>query len=257
MVDSLKRLQGDPLVQENLVPALRHLVLARRACPLLPRVHFLIGQLCVLVTEPGSGQIHGDRAKQVASWQPDLLYECGLMEYRAGRLDTAMESWRRSLTLGDNHLPEILRWIGPRLGEPGAAEKLLPGSPALLVRLAGHQFAPASQAGIRNALLERASVLTDEEPMPADERSHLQGAILALQGRTPDAIDRYRRATALRPQEPRWRYELALLLRQEGKFAEAHEQARLCAGMEPANKEYLSLLRTIHTRLLRDTSSLR
>lgn len=100
MTDSLGQLRQDRLVEENLAVALKHLVLARRACPLLPDVHLLIAELSVLVAEPGTDRVHLDRAKRVASWQPELLQQCSVVAYQSRRPDVGLESRRKRLALG-------------------------------------------------------------------------------------------------------------------------------------------------------------
>jgi hypothetical protein len=39
-----------------------------------------------------------------------------------------------------------------------------------------------------------------------------------------------------------WRYELALLLLQQGMADEAREQAQICAQLEPSNGDYRALV---------------
>ena len=51
-----------------------------------------------------------------------------------------------------------------------------------------------------------------------------------------------------------WRYELALLLKEQGRIDEAHEQARLAARLDRHNVEYRALLREINQ--LRSTTPL-
>ncbi|MFH1922649.1 MAG: hypothetical protein ABIP48_22525 [Planctomycetota bacterium] len=127
---------------------------------------------------------------------------------------------------------------------------MLPESPQLLIQLARERYSSDEHATLRRMLARRAESLIERMDLEEDERYHLRGSLLAVKERYPEAIAGYSRAVELRPEELRWRYELALLLKHEDKFSEAHEQAKLCAVMEPGNKEYRTLLKEIiRTRL--------
>jgi tetratricopeptide (TPR) repeat protein len=243
--DALEGLRQNQLVQETLAIALQHLVLARRAGPLLPDVHLLIAEISVLVTPPGTDQIHVDRASQVASWQPDVLYHCGLLEYQARRWDDALKSWRRSLSLNEKHLAKILRLAEPQLAAPGTVEKLFPPDPGLLIRLAANHFHAEKYTQERSSILDYAAKVISKISIPEGQRRYLGGVVFALQGRFPEAINEYSRAVELNGQETAWRYELAALLQTEGRLAEARQQARLCVAVEPNRPEYRELLQKI------------
>jgi len=251
----LERLRNEPVIRDHLRPALKHLVLARRSCPLLPRVHLMMAQLCGLAVEPAKDQIHIARSLQLAPTDPDVLFQCGLLEFQAGRIEAAYACWRKSLGLSPRRLGDVWRVAGGELSTPGVIEKLLPDSPALLVRLAREKCRAEEDADVRCLLLRRVESLIEQGDLPQDERYYLQGAVLALKEQYPQAIAYYSLAVELRAQEVRWRYELALLLRQEGMIDQAHEQARLCVRMKPNKTAYRKLLQeTNHTRLTASTA---
>jgi len=247
----LDRLRREPVVHDNLDEALKHLALARRCCPLLPEVHLIMAQLCVLAVDPADDQIHIQRAQRTAPVSPDLFYRCGLLHLNAGRRDRAYQDWRRSLTLDPVYLSDILQVVGQELDSPGMVQKLLPDSPEVLVRLAQQQYAADEYATTRRLLIERARKLLGQVDLPADERHHLQAAVLALEGMNSEAIRNYRLAVQLRPNEAAWRYELALLLTKEGLLDDAHSEAKRCARMDPRNTGYRELLKQIHEARLK------
>jgi len=108
---------------------------------------------------------------------------------------------------------------------------------------------------MRRMLVERAEGLVDRAGLAEEDRHYLRSAACALQGRYPEAVASLSRAVELCPEKAAWRYELALLLEDQGRSSEAHEQAKLCARLEPANGTYRSLLRAInHTRLTTPTN---
>ena len=135
--------------------------------------------------------------------------------------------------------------IDPRLAIPGAAEKLFPPSPTLLIRLATIHLHTERYVRERANILSYATQVIRESSIPDGQRHYLGGIVLALQGRLPEAISEYGRAVELDGQEIRWRYELAALLQAQGRLAEAREQARLCVAVEPTRPEYRELLQKI------------
>ncbi len=248
---TLQRLRNQPVIAENLVPAMKSLVRARRACPLLPQVHLAIAQLSVLVSAPADNQVHLDRAQETSPCQADVAFQCGLLAYQAGRMDTALASWRDSLTRRPSHLREILQLVNSEPDLPGNLEKLLPDSPMLLIQLAREQYLGDRYARLRSRLLERAAESTENKEYSEAERHHVKGMVFALRNRFTEAIESYSRAVELRRENARWRYELALLLQREGRLEQAHEEAKYCFRSDPANGDYRKLLEEInHTRAM-------
>ena len=251
----LKRLRDEPVIRDNLTPALKHLVLARRACPLLSEVHATMGELCAVLVDPAGDRVHIERARRLAPSNPHLLFRCGLLDLQAGRIDSASESWRKSLALSDRYLDDVLFLAGRQLSPSEMVEKVLPDSPALLIQLARERYQAEEDAEIRRLLAERAERLVEEVDLPEDQRHYLRSSASLLKGLYPKAIASLSRAVELRPEEAGWRYELAVLLEDQGRISEAHEQAKLCARMDPTNGRYRTLLKGInHTRLTTPTN---
>jgi len=69
---------------------------------------------------------------------------------------------------------------------------------------------------------------------------------LIVQGRFEEAATEGQRAVRLQPRQLPWRYELALLLKSQGRLDEAHEHARVCAMLNPSRREYRQLLEQIN-----------
>jgi tetratricopeptide (TPR) repeat protein len=67
-------------------------------------------------------------------------------------------------------------------------------------------------------------------------------SLAVLLGRPDDAIVHYGRAVHLRPENVEWRYELALLLKQQGRLDEAREQAQWCLRIDKHNPKHLELV---------------
>ena len=257
LFSDLERLRSDPLVADHLRPALRHLILARRSCPLLPLVHLRLTELCVLAGDPADDEIHLQRFRRLVPGNPGGLLRCGVLELQAGRVDLACESWRRGLTLSPRYVDGVLNLAGRELSLWHTVEKALPDSPALLIELARERYQGEEHATMRGMLIERAERLIDGVDLPEEERHHLRGSVLALKEHYPEAIEHYSRAVELRSEAVSWRYELAVALQQQGLLDEAHKQARWCARMEPHHREYRELLEQILEAQLRKVRTTR
>jgi len=244
--DAVERLRDEPAVSQCLLPAMRHLVLARRDCPLLPYTHLGIAELSGLFSVPDEDRISLERARRLAPADPRLLYEAGLADLNAGRREAACESFRRSLALGTPYLPEILEVAEERLSLLEVVERVLPDSPPLLLDLARQKKYQAEHyTAIRHRLGERALDALGQSDLSEDEKCYLRASALAIRGRYGEAIAEGERAVRMRPRQLPWRYELALLLRTQGSLEAAHEHARVCAMLNPANRDYRQLLQEI------------
>ena len=251
LASELQKLRDERLIKDHLTRALRHLILARRCCPLLPDVHLRMAELCVLVVDPAGDAIHIQRSQQLMPSFPDVLFQCGVLELQAGRPDAAYDCWRRSLGLSSRYLGNLLGLAGRQVSLWHMVEKVLPDDPALLIQLARERYQDEEHALVRTMLIDRAELLVEQADMPEDERYYLRGAVLALKACYPEAIENYLRAVELRSREVTWRYELALALQHEGLLDEAHEQAKCCARMAPRHSTYRKLLEDIHEIRLR------
>jgi tetratricopeptide (TPR) repeat protein len=248
---NLEELRSEPVVKDHLRRALKHLVLSRRSCGLLPDVHLIMAQLCVLAEDPNNDQIHIERAQRLAPADPHILFRCGILDYNAGRRELAYDCWRRSLALSPEYIEDVLDIVDEELKSPGVISKLLPDSPELLIQLARKQYRADEQADVRRLLLQRAERLVEQADLPEDEQQYLRGSLFAMKEAYPQAIEKYSRAVELRPHELVWRYELVLLLQQEGRLEEALEHARSCARATPRSKQFRMLLQQIHEARLR------
>lgn len=245
-VDQLQQLRHSETVQQSLPSALEQLVLARRACPLLPEAHIRLGEISSIAADPAADQVHLDRTKSLAPAHPDLLFRCGLLELQATRVEKACESWHACLLASDRHLGEIMAMAGRQVSLWHLVHRILPESPAKLIHLARTDRHVQAQPLLRDMLLERADQLTDDPLLPPDERFHAKGVICLMRDEYDEAISYLQRALEIRWDQDEWRYDLALALKRETRLDEAHEQARLCAQRSPDNPRYRTLLTEIH-----------
>jgi len=250
--DAIEGLRNAPAVRECLVPAIYHFVQARRHCVLLPYAHLGIAELCGLFVDPNEDRVSLERARRLAPADLQILYGAGLADLNAGRREAACESFRRTLLLSTRYLPEILEASEQRLSLLEFMERILPDSPPLLLDVARRQeYQAVRYTEIRHRLAQRALDALDGWDLPEDEKCHLRAAALCVQDRYGEAVVYGVRAVRMRPRQLPWRYEVALLLKDQGKLEEAYEHARVCAMLNPTRREYRELLEQIsHARLM-------
>lgn len=235
-------------IVRHLEAARTHLLLARRACPLLAEAHLDLGEISAALTDAGaeSEAVDLERARLVAPASPNVLYRTGLLDADAQRVERACRSWRRSLELSSVHLEDVLRTARQRLPAQQLVDEVLPPSPQLLVAVARLHAGNPDLATERELVLAKALRALEAAGLSAAETHYWRGAILSLQGSFESAADEYVQAIKLRPGEMQWRYELALIYVQRGMWDQAHEQAQWCARMAPNLPEIRALLQQIH-----------
>ncbi len=240
-------LRNEPAVRECLLPAMYHFVQARRHCPLLPYTHLGIAELCGLFVDPNEDRISLERARRLAPADPKILFESGLADLNAGRREAACESFRQCLALGNRYLSEILEVSEKRLSLWEVVERVLPDSPQLLLDFAGQQkYQAVHYTAVRHRLAQRAFDALEQSDLTEDEKCHLRASALVVQERYGEAIAQRERAVQMRPRQLPWRYELALLLKKQGSLEKAHEHVRVCAILNPSNREYRKLLEEVN-----------
>jgi O-antigen ligase/tetratricopeptide (TPR) repeat protein len=249
--DELARVRNDALVRELLRPALKELLLARAACPILAKVHLRLARLSVLVGDPAD-EIHLIRASRIEPSDGYTRTRAGRLHAQAGRPEQACRDWHEILAIDPGQLDYVLPWAFELLPNELIVEQMLPPDPRLMIELVVTRFQEPEHEELRNAVLDRAGRTVEQVELPDDEKAYLRGRVLSLQGRPADAIVHYLRAVELRLLETSWRYELALLLEEEGSLEKAEEHATLCVRLDPKNTAYSELLkRIIRSKLTR------
>jgi tetratricopeptide (TPR) repeat protein len=251
----LQKLRQEPVVLETLQPALSHFLLARRYCPLIPEPHVGLGELYGLVADPAEDGLHLERARRLQPTAPKVLYQCGLLDFQAGRLDAAYASWKTCLTLSEAFLGPVVESTAGRLDDVETVRRLLPESPRLLIHLARRVFFAEEYDKVRSALTQRALELLADAKLPEDETWYLRALAYECRGEHAEAIESYKRAVKLRPRYLPWRQEYAMLLEREGKIDEAIEQVGLLGRMVPDDRRIRNWLWKLHDASLRNGPS--
>ena len=251
--EDLEKLRTAEHVTRCLLPALSHMVLARRACPVLPEVHARLAELSFIQANPSLDEIHLERVKSLVAGHPDMLYRCGVLELQAGRLDAACASWRTSLVSGDHHLRDILAMAGRQISLWHLVHRVLPESPEKLLQLARYNKQVLEQPILSEMLVDQAEKIARQSQLPPAEQAHVMGVICLFRNQNEQAIQHFRQALDIRWDNDEWRYDLALALKGGSQLDAAREQARICVQRSPNNPRYRILLTEIHhNRILRE-----
>ena len=247
----LQKLRQEPVVRDNLQPALSHFLLARRYCPLIAEPHVGLGELYGLVADPAEDALHLERARRLEPTASKILFQCGLLDFQAGRLDVAYASWKTCLTLSDAFLGPVVDLTAGNLNDLETVRKVLPESPGLLIRLARRVFSVEGYDKVRSALTQRALELLDQVDLPEAEIWYLRALAFECREEYAEAIASYDRAVKLRPRHLLWRQEYAMLLERQGKIGEAIEQVGLLGRMVPDDPRIRYWLWRLHDASLR------
>lgn len=136
-------------------------------------------------------------------------------------------------------------------------DKVLPALPEVLLNLARDEFADNQFDEQRPLLVERVLRLLEaqKEQFPEQRRHYLHAVVYNLRNQPETAIESYRRALALEPFQVEWRFELAVLLRKQGRLKEALDEAEFCLSLAPGRKELRNLVYELNRIRLRRFSA--
>jgi tetratricopeptide (TPR) repeat protein len=260
---ALLKLRTEPVVVENLQPALTHFLRARRWCPLIAEPHVGLGELYGLVADPAEDGLHLERVRRLEPTAPKILFQCGLLDFQAGRLDAAYASWKTCLSVSDDFLEPIVLSAANRLDDLETVRKLFPESPRLLVGLArgvsvreeDSQEDKEKCKRIRSALGQRALELLAGADLPEEETWYWRALAFECREEYAEAIQSYDRAVRLRPRYLRWRQEYAMLLERQEKIGEAIDQVILLGRMVPDDVRVQNWLRRLYKARYRNGAS--
>jgi tetratricopeptide (TPR) repeat protein len=246
--EPLDQLRKNANVQKYVVPAMRHAILARRACPFLEMPHHLIAQLVGLVGSPQEYRRHLDRAILAYPSDPDVHLLSGILQYAVGDIIQAVEHWRAGLRQSTVHREQILQLADPQgQAVPEFLDRLFPDDPHLLLGLAIGHYRENQEA--KEHLLHRAAkALRETERIPPAEKQYMFGRIQWYLGQYEEALEHHKNALLLSPGQTQWRYVYALRLRERGRTTDALRQAKLCIRDKPSNTRY----RRLHRELTRE-----
>lgn len=237
-------------VKTNLVPASQHLAKSQAACQLMPDIDVTMASLAFVGdADHPTGESHLRRGLMVAPVSAEAFYEVGELALLAELDDFSYACLRRSLELSPEYLMPIHRSLANRLSLAEEIDRVLPESAELSIQLAQTYSAKDDEAG-RHLLANR---VIDLLAKPAEgsgeaERRHQLGKARLLLGEVDQAIEDYRQALVLAPDEIDWRIELCSVLQKHKTVAEALSQAEIALDLAPDHPRLQQMVRQLQSR---------
>ncbi|MCP4479653.1 MAG: hypothetical protein GY818_16335, partial [Planctomycetaceae bacterium] len=209
---AIRKLIRDPLIRENILPAVYYLELSRSRSPLNPAVHVLLGQTHTISPSRNADLPHLNRALELAPANATIAFICGILNLQADRVDAACQNLRKCLLINPRSYRRVISVTLPYLSADKIADKILPDNVSLLYNFAENQMASKSLESRRPELYRRILGLLDESPdwgrKPLVIKSEVQQKLGNLQG----AIETQRLLISLHPNKSGYRHRLVNLI---------------------------------------------
>jgi len=237
-----RQMESTEMVQEYLVPALRHVLIARDLCPLIARTHLRLASLRHLLRQADPRSAYLARAKRLLAFDPELWFLAGKLELADGLRETAQQSWRQSLQLSNRYLSEIVNQTRGPLSRQELLERVIPDRAQVIMDTLKKLKAlyPDSDPEDNKPYLERALAgLTG--PLPPRDL-YLKSQVLAQLGKAAEARVTCQEAVQRDYKQVEWRLALAQYLYDDGKLVEAHRELQIVLAQQPNLHEAQVLL---------------
>ncbi len=208
--EELNKLLTSDSIQQHLVPAWEHLMIARGECPLLTKVHFRLALLDPVVGGDRAEAEHLARVVRTHPQHRDMPYWAGFIALRSGNVEVCLSCWRESLQPPTRHEKEILNLVlaNGHLTKRNAAI-LLPDDSELLLRVAQNYLSGSKQGQLRRHLILRARDAIGLSGRTQGEQHYLLAQIHLALKEYHLAQSNFEAAISLEPQRTKWREEYA------------------------------------------------
>ncbi len=167
----LRQLREDPLVTDNLIPAIHYLKLSRARNPVQATVHLMLAQLHVISPVANADQPHLDRARETAPANAVAWLISGLMDLQASRLDDAVAHLKQCLKIDPSRYALVARIAATTLPMERIVQEVLPDEAFILFDFARNYLVVQSLQSLQIDTLRRAEVLLQAEG--SDDRKSL------------------------------------------------------------------------------------
>ncbi len=226
------------IIQENLVPAVQQLRLARRSCPVSRQIDYLAATIGVASPDDPDGKSSIYRALFSAPARSARLMDLGAIAWLSYLDDLAIVCFERGLTLSGGEVRRAWNLLRQRIGDEEIIAEVLPAQPDVLLEL----IEPIREDDPARPLL--ISRLRDVAAgMELDSR--LRGQVAEATGDYAAAIEAYMQVLAENPEDLQIRIrriECHLALHDiEG----ANQQLRLGFSYAPDNSALSQLMKRI------------
>ena len=231
----------DPLVSDNVLPAVYYLKMSRSRSPLKPSVHLLLAQLHGVSPTRDADVFHLQRTQELAPANSVTALICGILNLQAGRLDPACKNLKKCLQIDRKNYKHVVSVSVPFLPAQRIVDEILPDDPLVLYTFANRYMASKSMEPVKFDVFRRVINLLDEAPQ-WDRRS--LGIKAEIQEELSDyegAIKTRQLAVDLNPSVLALRYKLARLMIKNGDLDDAAVIARYLIRNDKNNKSFMKL----------------
>lgn len=240
-----KKMRDDPAIRENLVPASRSALLARRLAPLDADVHTLCGLLLPLTSDfcdtATLVRRSAERAIFVSPLDPRIRFEAGVLLFLSGDEKSACRAWRENLESSDRYKKETLAILTTTRNPKKLDERFdaaLPDDFAFLEPLL-RWYPKKTAPEVYAAILRKMALSLQKREKDDSGQKHRDTALLAtLKGKRAVALAEYQRATSAQNERADWRFEYGHLLIEAGELDAGIEELEAAVLRDPGNAAY-------------------
>ena len=241
--------RGDPVVRENLAPAMREILLARRLAPLDADTHLLYAVLFPLTADsPEMRDIvvrAANRAMMTAPYVAVVTFRAGALLFVTGNEEEACRLWRRSFEISPQNRRGIAKLllqgedtdtIGHRL------EMVFPDDPNVIDQIYSEQKSSLSPQAADALLARLENILDHTADKASGEYLHAMARLNDYRGKNDESLALYDQALDIEPAHPTWLAEKADLCFRAKQFDEGIAALEQALQLDPGNQKFESLV---------------
>ena len=241
--------RGDPVVQENLVPAMREVLLARRLSPQDADTHLLYAVLFPLTAdsvETRSILVHAaNRAIMTAPYVSVITFRAGALLFVTGNEEDACKLWRRSIEISSQSNQDIARLLlqtGDTKTILHRLEITFPDDLNLISQIYREQKSCISGQAADALLRRMKNILDCRADRDSSDYLHAAAQLNNYLGKSEESLFFYDQAIGKEPTRHVWLAEKADLYFRENRFEEGIKALERALEIDPGNKNYELLL---------------
>jgi len=253
---ALEELRNEPTVKENLLPALRELIAARRACAWSADLALDIAWLSWLGQDPLMAHQYAATAEKLAPQFAQNLVEIGSIDLNVGRLEDAQNSWKKAIGLRPDTFDEITDIAGSRWDLEEAMQKIVPENLEILIQLSRLSLTRTEDREIVQKQLARMLGKALEAAQEADRRPQEKAILARLSGNLEEAERELSIAVKLDGKQLLPRQDRAEVLLELGRVDEARDEINVCLKLQSRNTRSRQIESRIRQALLQKKESL-
>jgi O-antigen ligase len=234
---------GDTITPENSMASVHDIVdefhKVRALCPTYGPVYSTVGQIEKFILNDDCGAEKIRKGFRLAPCDPIACFVAGYLDVSEGKIEDCIEKFKKAIQLDGSLFKDVVNIYANYLSRPGLAVSLAGDDISRLSYVANvledmqyNDLAEQTRQKIKDLLEARCS----RSDAAASEFASL-AKIYRRQQNNNLAIEYYRRALVLNYAQVYWRFELAQLLADVEKIAEAMDEARICLRLHPQFKQ--------------------